>query len=198
MSSLWQRKVHKKMNLNSSTAMIDADFINHLLETKILDDEIVENLKKSFEDYNISGAIHQLVYENELFHNNKINLLLNKKILQKALLEDIHNDQASRKSYYVVIIRELFKTLNSSLQLPEDDEQIFSYWISGKSLGEMHSLAACALCDCSMFLSDDAGSKRFANTIKEKFGTSIKVLERSEFFEGSNISRSYKHKLAHK
>lgn len=195
------------MKIDSTSVVTDNDFINHLSETKLPEETLIEKLKTIFSELGIVAIVHPLVYDNEVMHSNKRTaLLFFKKVIQKVEFSDIFQGDETKKTYYIMLIKEIFKTFKGGKSLPISDEKILTSWLRQISLGEIHSIAMCLICDCNIFLSDDGDSKKLTQIIQDKFPNSIEVYNREELIdkhllEGKttiprNVRRSLSHKIS--
>lgn len=190
------------MEINEKTVAIDTDFINHIVETKSTIEEIENILKELFSYLQMNPIIHPLVYENEIdIKNKKIKHLFDNNIIVKVEFSEFINEEAG-KIYYIYLVREFFNVLlGESLEFT--DEEIFSKWIRKKSLGEIHSISMCIMCNSNIFLSDDNDSKQLKNYIEQKGIGKITVYNRSELMEeyksagGTAIPRTQRRHLTH-
>ena len=66
---------------------------------------------------------------------------------------------------------------------------MFTYWIAGKSLGEIHPVSMRLICGCGIFLSDDDDSKYLKRIVDEDMLGSIEVYDRKEILNqiGSGV-----------
>lgn len=113
-------------------------------------------------------------------------LLFDEQVFQKVEFDDIFQKDPGRKAYYILIARELYKALTGKT-LNVDGDDVLSHWIYNSSLGEVHSLAMCLVCNCGIFLSDDKGSKKLQEYIRRSIGhrflVKLNVYNRTEFLE---------------
>lgn len=171
------------MTLDGNTAAIDNDFTGHLVEAHLDDDRLVYLLNTIFSELGLSAVMHPLIYEYELLKDKpRIAMLFNLGIVNKAEFVDIHQNDPVKKSYYAFLVQNLYRDLNGeSLSLSGED--IFTEWKSRSSLGEIHSVAMCLICDCGIFLSDDGDSKILQNLIQDKALGNICVYNRKELID---------------
>ncbi len=191
------------MTIGSNTAVLDNDFINHIVETDMTADRIVDLFTMLFSELEIDAVVHPLVYTNEVFHTNKLVCrLFDENVIKRPSFEDIFLSSEAREDYYLYLVEELYHT-NYGCYFPVSKEQILSYWKKKQSLGEIHSLAMCLLCGCDIFLSDDDDSKKLRNSIQYKIPNTITVYDRKEWLVyykengGTYIKRSDRKKLGH-
>lgn len=171
------------MTPDSHTAVVDNDFINHLIDSKLDDERLLAVLNLVFGDMGLCAVIHPLVYEKELMLDNaRILLLLRKEVLQKAEFADIFQDDPEKRTYYIYLTKELYRRLTGNA-LPADEEAVLQYWVRKSSLGEVHSVSMCLVCQSGIFLSDDGDSKRLKMYIDQMAIGKIDVYNRKEFFE---------------
>lgn len=191
------------MLLDSKTAAVDNDFINHIVDSNIANDRLLVLLNSIFEDLGLSAVMHPLVYEKELLVNSpRIELLFQHKIIQKVEFSDIFLEDNDRKLYYFYLVEELFYALRNE-HLPVNGEDILLYWERRKSLGEVHSVSMCLLSGCGVFLSDDADSKKLAQYLAQKTLGPLSVYNRKELIDKhmkadmTDIPRSERRSLTH-
>lgn len=191
------------MIINSNCAAIDNDFINHLAEAKISDEDLVELLNIIFKDLKLTVIIHPLLYKNEVMKEyQRVKLLFDKGIINQITLSDIFEDDPEKKKYYFHLIAEFFGYLNDQ-DLPVTGEDILSYWMKDKSLGEIHSLAMCLITTCGLFLSDDEDAQKLRKYIYRHLCKKVRVYDRSLLIDehlkkGENqIGRTQHRSLAH-
>lgn len=190
------------MILDAKTAVVDNDFVNHLIESKLHDARLIAVLDIVFSDLDLSAVMHPLVYEKELLHEKeRVKLLFQKAILRKAEFTDIFENDAS-KAYYIFLVTQLYRALTGRA-LPVSGDDVLTFWIRKNSLGEVHSVAMCLVCGSSIFLSDDGDSKVLKAHVERMSIGKINVFNREEFvqkhmLEGeSKLSRKEMRSLAH-
>lgn len=190
------------MGLDYNSVLVDNDFINHIIETRLDKTIIAEKLEEALLFLCLSAFMHPLVYENELLEKFKTSPIFADNVVIKASFFDIHLDDPSRKQYYVMMVKDLYYSLFGEI-LDFSDDEVFTKWLRMKSLGEIHSLSTCLLCGCKMFLSDDKDSKILHSIIVNKCMGAVEVVNRTEFFDlysskgGKRISRSERRQLVH-
>lgn len=194
------------MKIDEQTAVIDNDFTNHLAEARLDDDQLVELLHTIFSDLGLSTAMHPLVYQYELRQDlPRIRLLFDRGVVAKAEFSDIHQNDDGKKAYYAYLVENLYRAISGDV-LPASlsGEALFTRWLSGSSLGEVHSVATCLTCGCGIFLSDDNDSKRLQRFIAEKAIGTINVYNRKELIDkhlaqgGPQIPRKVRQSLTHR
>lgn len=191
------------MILDAHTAVVDNDFISHLMESKLDSTKLIAVLNIVFSDMGLTAVMHPLVYQNELMHDDaRIELVFREKVIQKAEFSDIFQGNTSKKSYYIFLVTQLYRKLTgNTLQVSGD--AVLSYWVRHNSLGEVHSISMCLVCQSGIFLSDDGDSKRLKNYVEQMSLGKIDVYNRTEFFEkhmneGVNkLARSERRSLTH-
>ena len=191
------------MTIGSNTAVLDNDFINHVVETDMTADRIIDLFTMLFSELEKDAVVHPLVYINEVFHTNKlVERLFDENVIQIVSFEDMFLSDNTREDYYLFLVEELYHA-HCGDRFPVPREQILSYWKTNQSLGEIHSLAMCLLCGCAIFLSDDGDSKKLRNSIQHKIPNNITVYNRKEWLTyykengGMYIKRSDRQKLGH-
>lgn len=191
------------MTLDAKTAVVDNDFINHVIESNLKDEDLVTVLNTVFSELDLTAVMHPLVYEKELLPDkDRIKLLFCKSIVQKAEFGDIFQNDAAKERYYIFLVSELYRALTGKA-LSATGKAVLSYWVRQNSLGEVHSVAMCLTCGCGIFLSDDGDSKALKAYVEQKAIGKINVYNREEFIqkhmeEGiTKLSRTNKRSLTH-
>lgn len=191
------------MQLDAKSAAVDNDFLNHILESNIEEDRIIEILNLIFAELSLVAVVHPLVYDKELQLNDpKVSRLFSEGLLNKVEFSDIFSNDKEKKAYYIFLVSELFNSLKG-YSIPATGDNILSYWVRKKSLGEVHTVAMCLVCGCGIFLSDDGDSKKLKRHVGLKSLGKIDVYNREEFLdkhirEGTTrISRDERRSLAH-
>ena len=173
------------MQIDNSTAIVDNDFINHLAGSRIADDLLVCSLLDIFNSLSLVAAIHPLVYDKELFpQTDRIKLLFQKEVIRRLTFDDAFEQDSDKETYYCYLVAELYSYLNG-YSLPVAGREVLNYWKRRESLGEVHSLSLCLVCDCGIFLSDDSDSKRLAEYIIRKSLGTVCVYNRKELIDKS-------------
>lgn len=193
------------MEITKNTLVVDTDFLIHFAESKIEPLDMFEHIQTIVKSLNKNAIMHCLVKKNELSLLNQqqkpiIDNIFNQNIIQEASLEDIHQNDSVMTKYYIFLIEELYQAINGE-KLPVSGQDIFTYWIRKKNLGEIHSLAVCLMYECSIFLSDDGDSKELAQYIKNTHSHTINVYNRQSLMElkpiQQNINRKTRRIIAH-
>ena len=191
------------MQIDNSTAIVDNDFINHLAGSRIADDLLVCSLLDIFNSLSVAAAIHPLVYDKELFpQTDRIKLLFQKEVIRRLTFDDAFEQDSDKETYYCYLVAELYSYLNG-YSLPVAGREVLNYWKRRESLGEVHSLSLCLVCDCGIFLSDDSDSKRLAEYIIRKSLGTVCVYNRKELIDKSineaatQIPRKIRQSLGH-
>lgn len=185
------------MTIPNNAALVDNDFICHIASSnKLKTDEIFSALKATLDEWNTVAIIHTLVKNNELnisafaTARETVDAFFTKKIITEILFSDIFGGDSEKEMYYKFLIREYFTVLNNGeIMKMNNGEDELTYWRSKESLGEIHSLTTCMICDCSIFLSDDSDSKKLADYINMKSLKKIDVLNREELFNDEKMHR---------
>ena len=191
------------MRVSAKSAVIDTDFVIKLSEINrpLTDVHII--VKAVFTALALEVLMHPLVYEHEVLSGNKkVKSFFENAIIGNPSLKDILQDDPVREAYYEYVMPELYKALNGYEIALSGKTTVYTYWKSGESLGEIHSLTMCLLCGCGIFLSDDNDSKILQEIIRQKSLGSIQVYNRQEALhsceEGNlNLSRSDKRAFSH-
>lgn len=191
------------MQIDNSTAIVDNDFINHLVGSRLADDLLVRALLDIFNSLSLVAAIHPLVYDKELFpQTDRIKLLFQKEVIRRLTFGDAFEQGSDEETYYCYLVGELYVHLNGC-SLPVAGREVLSYWKRRESLGEVHSLSLCLVCGCGIFLSDDSDSKRLAEYIIRKLLGTVCVYNRKELIDKSinetatQIPRKIRQSLGH-
>lgn len=191
------------MLLDSKTAVVDNDFINHVCESRIDDNRVISILTTMLSELDLTAAIHPLVYDKEVLKTNlRIMNLFHKNIIYKATFTDIFQRNTTKEAYYSYLVRELYRSISGE-EFPPEPNMVMYYWKTQSNLGEVHSISMCLVCGCGIFLSDDSDSKKLQAYIKKKSLGSINVYNRSELIdkhmkEGSTtFPRTERKSLAH-
>lgn len=171
------------MQIDTHAAVVDNDFVNHLAESNLVDERLVDVLKVIFSELELTAIMHPLVYQKELLQDNvRIRLLFENNVIQKTEFSDIFQEDSSRKNYYIYLVKNLYRAF-SGKELPVSGENVLSYWVRKASLGEIHSVSMCLVCGCGIFLSDDKDSKALMNQITRMSIGSISVYNRKELID---------------
>lgn len=191
------------MTLDAHTAVVDNDFINHLVESRLDDTRLIAVLNIVFSDLGLTAVVHPLVYDNEVMHNHvRTKLLFQNQTVQKAEFSDIFQGDANKQAYYIFLVTQLYRKLTGKV-LPVSGNAVLSYWVRKNSLGEVHSISMCLICQSGIFLSDDGDSKELKKCVEQMALGKVDVYNRAEFFdkhmnEGINkIARTEKRSLTH-
>ena len=191
------------MTLDAHTAVVDNDFINHLVESRLDDTRLIAVLNIVFSDLGLTAVVHPLVYDNEVMHNHaRTKLLFQNQTVQKAEFSDIFQGDANKQAYYIFLVTQLYRKLTGKV-LSVSGNAVLSYWARKNSLGEVHSISMCLICQSGIFLSDDGDSKELKKHVEQMALGKIDVYNRTEFFdkhmnEGINkIARNEKRSLTH-
>lgn len=191
------------MILDAKTAVVDNDFVNHLIESKLDNAKLVAVLNIVFSDLGLTAVMHPLVYEKELLHDrDRVKLLFQEAVLHKAEFADIFQNDAGKKAYYIFLVTQLYRALTGKV-LPVSGDDVLTFWVRKNSLGEVHSVAMCLVCGSGIFLSDDGDSKVLKAHVDRMAIGKINVFNRDEFIqkhmlEGeTKLSRMEKRSLTH-
>lgn len=167
------------MKIDASSAAVDNDFLNHIAETKLPREDIVRILAEVFSGLRVSGIIHPLVFEKEVLSSDStISYIFEQGIIGQPPFEDIFGCDKNKEKYYCYLIPELFKSLTG--QAFPDPQNVCTYWVRQQSLGEIHSVGMCLICNCGVFLSDDNDSKALRNIVEAHSLGRINVYNRSD------------------
>ena len=191
------------MQLDKNTAVVDNDFTNHLVESYLTDERLVEVLNVVFNEMNLSAVMHPLVYEKELEQEkDRVKLLFDNNVICKAEFSDIFQGDSGRRAYYIQLVGNLYFLLMGEA-LPVQGGDVLTYWVRRKSLGEVHSFAMCLLCGCAIFLSDDEDAKILKRNLRRMTIGTVEVYSREEFInkhmaEGeTKLNRKERQSLTH-
>ena len=192
------------MQIDNSTAIVDNDFVNHLVDSKISDELLTSNLLYIFNSLKLNAVVHPLVYEHEvLLDKKRIQLLFQKTIIQQVAFDDVFECNSDAEAYYCYLVSELYGHLKGT-EFPAVGRDILTYWKRPESLGEIHSMSMCMICGCGIFFSDDSDSKKLAKYIIQKSLGKVDVYDRNEMIdkymevdETSRIPRKIRRALCH-
>lgn len=191
------------MMLDAKSAVVDNDFVNHLIESKLDNAKLIAVLNIVFSDLELTAVMHPLVYEKELLRDkDRVKLLFQEAVLYKAEFWDIFQNDAGKKLYYIFLVTQLYRALTGKT-LPVCGEDVLTFWVRKNSLGEVHSVAMCLVCGSGIFLSDDSDSKVLKTHVDRMAIGKINVFNRNEFIqkhmlEGeTKLSRMEKRSLTH-
>ena len=165
-----------------TTAAIDNDFLAHALEIRKPPDEVVRILSAVFRDLKVFPIMHPLVYDKEAQKGKPLIRQIFAQVIRVLSFEDIHENDPNKMQYYEFLVCELYNKL-FGLPLNLKNCDVYTYWRRQSSLGEIHSLAMCLLCNCGIFLSDDEDSKRLQRIVEQCFASHITVYDRQEVRE---------------
>ena len=168
------------MGITKDTALIDNDFLEHIVEINRGPEEKVEMMKKAFRSLSISAAMHPLVFEKELVKAQTRLCFFDTGVVDRLLFSDCFAEDSDEESYYCWLVPELYKKFMGK-ELGAEHKDVLTYWISHESFGEVHSMAMCLVCGCAMFLSDDRGSKMLRGIIEREYSETIRVYNRKDF-----------------
>lgn len=116
------------MQIDNSTAIVDNDFMNHLVNSQISDEQLTANLQSVFSSLELSAVVHPLVYEHEVLRDNKrIQVLFQKTIVQKMTFADAFESASDAEAYYCYLVGELYGHLKGT-ELPATGRGILTYW----------------------------------------------------------------------
>lgn len=193
------------MQIDNSTAIVDNDFMNHLVDSKLSDEQLITNLRFIFSSLELSTVVHPLVYKYEVLRDNKrIQTLFQESIVQQMSFSDAFECNSDAEAYYCYLVGELYGYLKGT-EFPATGRDILTYWKRKESLGEIHSMSMCMTCGCGIFFSDDSDSKRLAEYIIQKSLGKVDVYNRNEMIDKymevdvtSRIPRPIRRALCHK
>ncbi len=191
------------MQIDNTSALVDANFINGLGESNLSCEILIERLKTIFREIFLKAIVHPLIYDNELLNKGeKMTRLFSENVIFRTSFDEIFSGEQPKIDYYSMVIEELYYKINGE-KINTYNKGILNFWCSEKNLGEIHSLATCLICDCVVFLSDDGDSSELSNYIKDKYKKYINIYNRLELIdkhlrEGSTkITRSERRSITH-
>lgn len=158
---------------------IDNDFFVKLTEIKRHND-VNDLIRRFFQALDVLPHMHPLVMKNEWqAHSNTVgNRLFAEDVVHQLPLTKQFDEKPALKSYYEQIIREIYHDFTGEEAYPCGD--IFTEWKAQKSLGEIHTVAACILLQWDCFLSDDKeAGKRLPKIVANRAGGNIQVCSRA-------------------
>ena len=137
-------------------AAIDNDFLNHLLGIKT-EPDLVNLIKRFFRALQVSVFMHPLVFDHEasIINNKTRNELLADNTITVMPLENIWENTPGGREYYSMMVKGIYRDFTGKDYPCED---MFGQWLAMQSLGEVHTVVACAFVLCECFLSDDRGA----------------------------------------
>ncbi len=163
--------------LDKNNALLDTDFLNHLLQIK---NSTIgqQEIQLFFSHIPQEITVHPLVYEREMFqyHNS---FLFQNSIVKVASREEILGNK-DRELYYQKVFDDLYRDFKGEANPYQD---IWSQWKAKESLGELHCITTCFLCDCNLFLSDDGDAKLIMKHLASKGRGTFLVKNRSMVIE---------------
>ncbi len=170
------------MLIDDNTVAVDRDVIQHLAQTRLPENRIIEDVRLLFDGHNKNAVVHPLIYKNEVIRPTRVEKrFFSEKIIQVPKLPEVYQSNELMKQFYIDYFMDMYRFYFGEEFSSESD--VFSKWEKDRSLGEMHSLAMCLTCGCHMFISDDGDSKELNNFIESKLEKSIKVFNRDEAFK---------------
>lgn len=173
----------EKAEVKKTVAAIDSDFLNHLLDIKNSKD-VVDLIRRFFNALEVTVTMHPLVYKNEVQFAPRKNI--RDRLIEDSIISITEKDRflGERKRYYFMQVREIYKDyMNEEYPCPLDENS----WVSGKSLGEVHTVVMCHILSYLCFLSDDKGAKQLQNIVNERYLHPFTVYNRKD---GCNIIKS--------
>ena len=149
----------------SVRAAIDNDFLNHLLEIKNSDD-LPELIRKFFRALKVSVFMHQFVYEREaiIMRDTTRETLVSDNTIEIVKVGDTWKNISGGREYYSMMVKEIYKSFTGK----DYPCSMFDEWKAGCSLGEVHTVVACAFIMCDCFLSDDHGAATYLSGIVQR------------------------------
>lgn len=187
------------MAINKDTALVDNDFLEHIIEIKQSQEETADMLRRAFGSIGISAAMHPLVFEKELVPAQNRLFFFDSGVIIKLIFSDCFDEDSAEETYYCWLVPELYKKFTGN-ELGATNKDVLTYWVRKKSLGEVHSMATCLVCGCGMFLSDDDDSKDLKRIIEREYSETIQVYNRKDFVEQmpeGTFKRTERKRFAH-
>lgn len=186
-----------------STAAVDADFVIHIAQIKRPPVEAAEILSRVLTAMELCAVVHPLVYQNELDkENDVISNLFCEHVLKDLKFDDIFQGNRGKEAYYQYLVSELYRHLKGESFPLLKGQNVLTYWKHQASLGEIHSVAMCLICEFDLFLSDDRDSKALKQIVKQKMLREITIYNRQEVLEQCKaecgLSRTDRRAFAHK
>lgn len=185
------------------TAAVDADFVIHTAQIKREPVETAKILSRVLTAMGLCAVVHPLVYQNELDRENDVisNLFL-ENVLRNLEFDDIFQGNREKEAYYQYLVPELYHHLKGEVLPLPAGENVCTYWKRQASLGEIHSVAMCLICEFGLFLSDDRDSKALRQIVKQKMLMEITIYNRQEVLEQCKaecgLSRKDQRAFAHR
>lgn len=187
------------MVINKDTALVDNDFLEHVVEINQSQEEKAEMLRRAFYSMSVSAAMHPLVFEKELVQAYNRLFFFDSGVITKLVFSDCFEEDSAKETYYCWLVPELYKKFMGK-ELGAVNKDVLTYWVRKESLGEVHSMATCLVCGCGMFLSDDRGSKVLKGIIEREFAETIRVYNRKDFVDQmpeGTFKRAERKRFAH-
>ena len=189
------------MIITNEHAMLDNDFWCKIWEINFQESEKIRIIEQVSRNLNKRFIMHTLVYNNELLEKYKVKPIFDDGIVVIAQKEDILQEDSTLEEYYRRTFEDLYFELTGNSLYNGNYTNIWEEWIHGKSLGEVHCITTCCICECDLFLSDDEDSKTLSKLVKNIHDITVHVWTREEMLyeiskEGLNkrIRRSIGHK----
>lgn len=159
-------------------AAIDNDFLNHLLEIKNHPD-LPDLIRRFFIALDVSVFMHPFVYKCEaIVITNKVrDILVEDRTISIPELSDIWDNKDGGKMYYEMMVRGIYKDFTGN-EYPCNN--MFEQWVARQSLGEVHTVVACAFVMSDCFLSDDRGASELQTIVFNRFNRPVHVYNRHD------------------
>ncbi len=195
------------MDKEKTLAVVDNDFLNHLVETKNLSIDIKEAIVLLFNELNVNPVMHELVYKNELFcggayintSQQKALELITEGIVSVVSLSSIISAPGAAV-YYTILFEEIY---NKFSEVPLPRINVLTDWRAKLSLGEVHSVVMCFFMKCGIFLSDDGDAQSLRQYLTESTGFTIDIYnremacDRAKEIGSGNFPRKIRQALSH-
>lgn len=161
------------------TAVVDTDFLNHLVEIRKPPDYVHTLICDFFDALRVRPVIHPLLFKYEVPSGQvSISKLFSEKIFEVVpFVEFLGNVNDPRRRYYAMQIAEIYKEFKGC-SCPVSD--VFCHWEKKASLGEVHCVVMCFFLNCPLFLSDDKDAQRLSAILKRKTQYPIVIYNRQD------------------
>lgn len=165
------------------TAVLDADFIIHISEMERPPAHAAAILDDILSALDLRAVVHPLVYDKEINRDNPTvaALIAENVVCPLAFDRDVFRGDAEKEAYYRYLVPELYRRLTGD-SLPVDAD-VLTFWKRQSSLGEIHSVAMCLICQFGLFLSDDGDSKALKQIVEHQTLGQINVYNRQEILK---------------
>ncbi|MBE6741873.1 MAG: hypothetical protein E7570_06160 [Ruminococcaceae bacterium] len=177
------------MSDNKRRALVDTDFVNHIISSSTNGKDI---LQKIFEEFNIIPVVHPWVAANEFVTTGLQNLLKTGIIKVLSQSEIVGSDDEFLKQYEAVASQMYLRLNDESISF---DGKIFEIRKAQSSLGEIHTVITAKYLSIPIMCSDDHGAKDIAPLVNND---SFKLCVYNAFDVINEISQNSETKITYK